>query len=110
MQIEISCRHQKLLDVTVADSFVTRLNGLLLHKSLGPDCGLLLDNCNSVHTIGMSFPIDVIFLDGRKKIIGIRENIQPRRIAYCSGAKSVLECNAGFVTATRLSIGQVLEW
>lgn len=109
-QRKIKIDRKKLLDVAVADSFLMRLQGLLQHKSLPEGSGLMLDRCNSVHTIGMSFPIDLIFVDAGKKVVGVRNNLKPLRFAYCVGAKSVIECNAGFATANNITPGQILGW
>lgn len=106
----IGLHQKKLLDVAVADSFSKRLQGLLLHKSLPVDSGLMLDSCNAVHTIGMSFPIDVVFLDTQKKVVGVRNSLKPQRFAYCAGAESVIECSAGFAAANKVTKGQILVW
>jgi uncharacterized membrane protein (UPF0127 family) len=49
--------------VRVARGFASRLVGLLGRSELGPGEGLLLPRCGAVHTLGMRFPIDVVFVD-----------------------------------------------
>jgi uncharacterized membrane protein (UPF0127 family) len=51
------------LEVDVAATRATRRRGLLGRESLGATEGLLLTPCKAVHTVGMRFPIDVIFID-----------------------------------------------
>ena len=64
------------LEVDVAATRATRRRGLLGRESLGATEGLLLTPCKAVHTIGMRFPIDLIFIDypktaGDISIVGI---------------------------------------
>ena len=40
-----------------------RLLGLALMRDLDPDDALVIPHCTSVHTFGMRFPIDVVFVD-----------------------------------------------
>ena len=68
------------LQVTIADTFFTRLVGLLSRKSLSDDEGLLLSPCASIHTIGMRFPIDVLFLDKQNKVIAVSDSVESNKI------------------------------
>jgi len=51
----------------IADTSAKRRTGLLKHTGLEPGEGLWIAPCEAVHTIGMKFPIDVLFLDKKKK-------------------------------------------
>ena len=51
------------IEVELADSFFSRLRGLMFRRRLKEGCGLLLAPCNSVHMLFMRFAIDVIYLD-----------------------------------------------
>ena len=53
----------------VARSFRARLLGLAFLRRLPPDCGLLIPRCSSVHTFGMRFALDVVFLDGDGEVL-----------------------------------------
>lgn len=68
----------EVMEAWVASGFLARLLGL---AGLGqpPSRGLLLPRCRSVHTYGMRFPIDVLFLDG-ERIVRVRERVPPGRI------------------------------
>lgn len=68
-------------DVILANNFFSRLVGLLKTKSLDENQGLLLKGCNQVHTFGMKFPIDVIFLTSAGEILYIEENMIPGKIS-----------------------------
>ena len=77
--------------VPVADRRVVRLLGLavLPRERAGP--GLLIPRCHSVHTLGMRFEIDVLFLDGEGRVIEARRAVGPNRVVSCRAAAAVLE-------------------
>ncbi len=93
----------------VANTSETRRTGLLKHTSLPPGEGLWIVPTEAVHCFGMKFDIDVLFLNKGKKILKIRENMKPRRIAICWRAHSVLELPAGTVASTGTLVGDQLE-
>jgi uncharacterized protein len=77
-----------------ASSLVARLFGLLGRRALAEGEALWLTPCNSVHTLGMSYPIDVVYLDKSDRVIGIRHALAPRRVSAARRARSVLELPA----------------
>ena len=90
----------------VADSLFRRMKGLLGRASLAADEGLWICPCNSVHTFGMKFPIDVVFLDAGKRVIALSENLLPNRLTRIHfKAASVLELPAGTIRDVSLTIG-----
>jgi hypothetical protein len=95
--------------LSVADTFWKSLAGLLPRRALPPGEGLWIVPCQSVHTIGMRFPIDVVFLDREGVIIHFEENMKPFRISrHISRARGVLEIPAGVVHATGTQAGDVI--
>jgi uncharacterized protein len=94
----------------VADTSRRRRTGLLKHDCLPPGCGLWIVPCEGIHTFGMKFPIDVVFLDRAKKVLKTRVDMGPRRLSLCLRAHSVLELPAGTVAATRTQPGDRLEF
>ena len=92
----------------IADSSKTRKTGLLKHERLDPGEGLWLTPCEGVHTIGMKFPIDVLFLDKRRKVLKIRPAMPRWRISACLFAHSVLELPSGMAAATKTLPGDQL--
>lgn len=95
----------------VADTFLTRLVGLLNRENLPAGEGLIIRPCNSVHTFFMRFPIDVLFLNADGKIVDMRCELMPHRATQIvPEAKSVLELPAGTVLATRTMPGDQLEF
>lgn len=90
-------------NIPLANTFFSRLIGLLRTKSLAPDQGLLLKKCNQVHTFGMHFSIDVYFLSSDGEILYIEENMLPGKISpIIKNAEYVLEVNA--MTNQRLEL------
>ena len=89
--------------VPVAERLGMRLLGLafLSREDAGP--GLLIPRCRSVHTFGMRFPLDLVFLDADGGVISRRASVPPGRLVSEAGAESVLElpAQAGRSTATR---------
>lgn len=95
--------------VRVAESFVTRFAGLLGRRELRCDEGLLINPGGSVHTLGMRFAIDVLFLDRRMCILKIVPTLRPGRIALAPpGTCKVLEIMAGRAALLGLHIGMQL--
>jgi uncharacterized protein len=96
------------LEVDVAASRATRRRGLLGRESLGSTEGLLLSPCKAVHTVGMRFPIDVIFIDRDGRVVRIVPALAPWRIAMSARAKAVIELAAGQAAASDIRIGDLL--
>jgi uncharacterized membrane protein (UPF0127 family) len=78
----------------VARSRRARLLGLALLPRAPPDCALLIPNCRSVHTAGMRFALDVVFLDAAGRVLRAARAVPPWRIVSCRGAVAVLEAPA----------------
>lgn len=93
------------LDVRKTENFVERTRGLLKTDSLLSTQALWITPCNSVHTFGMKYPIDVIYLDAGQCIRSIRTNLKPTRISFNILSKSVIEIKAGMATQLGLSKG-----
>lgn len=94
----------------IADTSAKRRTGLLKHSKLDPGEGLWIAPCEGVHTFGMKFPIDVVFLSRQKKILKIRPNMVRRRIAFCLRAHSVLELPSGTLAEKATTAGDQLEF
>ena len=93
---------------SVADSFLSRLRGLLGRRRLPRGHGLLISPCSSVHTFCMLFSVDVVFLDESLHVIGIAAQVPPWRLTGRRGARHVLELSAGESEARALRTGERL--
>jgi len=71
--------------------------------------GLLIPKCSSVHTVGMKFPIDIVYIDRAGKVILRSRNAQPGGLGgNVPGADSVLELPSGGARSTE--VGDVLSF
>ena len=80
-------------EATVADSYLRRLVGLLGKTKRWAQLGrgLWIVPSRGIHTIGMLFPIDLIFLSKEKEVVHVEEHVRPFRISAVSlRAMSVL--------------------
>jgi uncharacterized protein len=93
----------------VADSFGTRLRGLLGRRGMDPDEGLLIRPAGSVHMFFMRFAIDVVFLDAELRVRKVVAGLRPWRMAGCRGAKAALELPAGAAARAGIEVGEKLE-
>lgn len=86
-------RRRTVLDreVPVARGFRARLLGLAFLDRDAAGAGLLIERCASVHTLGMRFPLDLLFLDEDGVVIEVRRRVGRRRIVACRAAAAVLE-------------------
>lgn len=66
--------------VTPADTHLARLKGLLGRMKLHSEEGIWLAPSQGMHTIGMLFPIDVIYLTDDNRVIHLIEHLGPFRI------------------------------
>jgi uncharacterized protein len=89
--LELPRRELLGVDVPVANTRRTRLLGLALLDREAAGAGLLIPDCRSVHTFGMRFDLDLVFLDGLGKVVELRRGVRPGRIATCRQADAVLE-------------------
>jgi uncharacterized protein len=81
--------------IVVADSTWRRLRGLAWRRQPPDGWALLFPHCRSVHTFGMRFPIDVVFLQQNGWPIEIRRRVRPNRVVTNRRAAAVLELKAG---------------
>jgi len=78
-------------EVPVARGFRARLFGLAFLDRDSVRGGLLIERCAGVHTFGMRFSLDLVFLDEEGAVIEIHRRVGRRRVVACRGAAAVLE-------------------
>lgn len=98
------------LQANWARSIWERMRGLIGRPPLRAGNALLITPCSSVHTFGMQYPLDLVFLNARGRAVKLVSNLRPRRIAGCLGAKHVLEMPAGSIEAFQIEPGQIFNW
>ena len=78
-----------------AAGFGSRLRGLAGLEALPPHAGLHLPRTRSVHTFGMRFALDVLWLDRRGEVVKVSHAVPRRRHRSCRRAASCVEVAAG---------------
>ncbi len=94
----------------MAEKFFDRLKGLLGRKALPAGECLWIKQCKGIHTFGMRFPIDAVFLDREKHVVAIKKDLKPNRVTKVFfRAESVLELPAGTIDVTATEAGHEIE-
>jgi uncharacterized membrane protein (UPF0127 family) len=93
----------------LADTPERRIVGLLRHTGLELGEGLLITPCNSIHSIGMKFIFDAVFLDKENRVLHLIEKMKPWRVSKLVwGARSVLELPGGVIASSGTRVGDTL--
>jgi uncharacterized membrane protein (UPF0127 family) len=98
--------------LAVADTHWTRLRGLvgLGSENFRNGEALWIVPCRGVHTLGMGFPIDALYLDDSMTVIHIASELRPWRFAPIrTRAASVLELPCRTAVETGTKIGDKIE-
>jgi uncharacterized membrane protein (UPF0127 family) len=94
----------------LADTFFSRMQGLLGRNVFSKGQALVITQCNSIHMFFMKFPIDAMFLDAKDRVVGAVKNIQPFQLSPIFWtAVRVVELPAGTLTRTATSLGDSIE-
>lgn len=96
--------------VRLAALWWERAAGLLVLPPLKRGEGLLIDSCRAVHTIGMRYPIDIIFVDSEWSIVRVVNQLPTFRFRAARAACRTLEMLSGEATRLGFSAGQRLMW
>src|SRR6056297_556479 len=105
----------KQIRVMIADNMLLRKNGLSNMENLTKDRGMLFVFKSpakySFWMKDMKFPIDIIWIDKNKKVIGFNKSVDKdfnKSLKPQSAVKYVLEVNSGFVEENNLNINDKL--
>jgi hypothetical protein len=110
MFVRNETRNSVLADsAEIADTAAKRRHGLLGRDNLANGQALWIVPCEGVHTWGMRFPIDVLYLDRKKRVRKVRRVMKPWRLSMCLLAHSVLELPAGIIEQTGTQPGDQLH-
>lgn len=113
VRLKISNHTRKVVlasSVDVADRGSKRRKGLLGRASLSREEGLWIVPCEAVHTFGMRFAIDLVYLDRARRVKKVRSDVRPSRLSACLSAHSVLELAPGTIRRTGTAPGDTLEF
>ena len=102
----IICRNELM-----ARGFFQRLTGMLTRKFSGKLDGIVFENCNTIHTFGMRFSLDVLFVDRNNVIIKIQKNMAPWKTASAGIKKcTAIELPAGTADMVMCKTGDIIEF
>lgn len=97
--------------VGMADSWWNRFRGLIGRPEIESGEGLLLEPCRAVHMYGMTYPLDVAFLDEDGVVIALYRELAPGARSHWHGsARYALEIPAGTLASTATEVGDVIHW
>ena len=83
-------------EVELANTYWTRLKGLMFRKKMAKESVLILDPCPQIHTCFMRFNLDAVFCDKNGIVLYVVENMKPWRFSrFVRGAKYTLEFTSG---------------
>ena len=93
----------------VAERMFARMKGLLGRSGLARGNAMLLRPCSSIHTFGMRFSLDLIFVDADLHVVRIVKDIRPNRMVMGGrGAKSAIEIESGWFDFRQIDVGDTL--
>ncbi len=94
----------------VARGVLARLLGLLGRSGLSPGEGMVFRPCKGIHTLGMRFPIDVLYLDGKGIVLKALPGFPPMRLGpYLRRAQVVVELPLGAIAGAGTAPGHRIE-
>ncbi|MEZ5292653.1 MAG: DUF192 domain-containing protein [Vicinamibacterales bacterium] len=93
---------------TLAGDSESRRRGLLGRDTLGPAEALIVAPTQAVHTFGMRFPIDLVFVDRQGRVLSVARDVPPRRVRGAWGAFAAIELPAGRCDVVGISPGDVV--
>jgi uncharacterized protein len=83
------------MEIVVARTRWSRLRGLALRRCPPQGTALLIPRCRSVHTFGMRFAVDLVWLDTEGRVLAVDEAVPPGRLRWHREAVAVVEVVAG---------------
>ena len=96
--------------ITIADTSLTRLIGLVGRRGLASGCGLLIRPSSGIHTFGMLFSIDVVALSRSLEVLQLWHCLAPFRMTRIRWkTHCMLELPAGQICSCRMEVGDQLE-
>ena len=107
--LQIRKAGEPIATVWHANGYFSRLRGLLGRK-LQEDGGLMLSPCSCIHTIGMGYAIDAVYLDRTYRVLRVDDAIAPGKVCKAQrGARHILELPSGRARLRNISPGDILE-
>lgn len=110
-------QNKKIIEnVRLANSAMEKFKGLMFEKKNRFDYGLVFDFNRetrmgaSIHMLFVFFPIDLVYLDEKKKVTDIRLSIAPWTLNYTPKKPSRFLAELPVGAAKGIQIGDKLDW
>jgi uncharacterized protein len=99
------------VNARLADTFLSRLVGLLNRSGLPQEEALVITRCQQIHMFFMRFAIDAVFVDRAGLVVGLTEKIQPWQLsAIFWKADRVIELPPGVIAQSQTVLGDRIEF
>lgn len=107
----INARSGLPIATTIEPAFESadRRRGLLGRDGLPAGHAIVIAPTFLVHTFGMRFAIDLLFVARDGRVLKVRHAVPPRRIAGAFGAFAVVELAAGALDPSGTRAGDLIE-
>ena len=104
-------RTNRIVASTLLPAFdsASRKRGLLKHDSLPDGSALIIAPSNAVHTFFMRFAIDIAFVAKDGRVLKLRRDVRPWRIAAAWRAFAVVELPVGALESAGVQPGDLLR-
>jgi len=108
--INVTTQQEISSNLLLADTIISRMKGLLGRDTMPADMALWIKPCKGVHTFGMKFSIDVIYLDKNNTVIALEKNLRPNKMTrvYLKAA-SVIELPENSIDLSKTAPGNKIE-
>ncbi len=104
----------RLEDVEIADSFLSRMHGLMFRTEFIKPIVFIFDYSarHSIHSLFVNFRFDAVYLDGRKKVVDVFEGIRPFTMLVTpkNKARFLVEFPSGEVERKKIKTGDSIVW
>ena len=100
----------RIARIETAFSLGARMKGLLGRRALPEGTGMYIRPCASIHTFGMHFTIDAVFVNTDLRVVSIRRHVLPSRMRLGGkGARAVIEFQSGWLSEDALEVGECVS-
>ncbi len=112
MEVHNKTRNRSLgVSVRTATGAIARMRGLLGTENLPEGEGLWISPCRGIHSIGMKYVFDALFIDASMKVIGAYKRFPRNRISKLfPSAAGVIELPAGTIARTGTRVGDEIAF